>query len=331
MAYEAETRAALEAVRTASRVAGAVQRRLLKSETLAKQDKSPVTVADFAVQAIVCRELAQHFPDDPLVGEESAELLREPEQGALCDAVVREVRAAVPGQPGKNAVLDWIDLGAPSGAFSRYWTLDPIDGTKGFMRGAQYAVALALIEDGRVQAGVLGCPNLPYAPDAPGKEGSVGALFTARRGAGAFVASLAAPERQRPAQVDACSDPSAARFCESVDPGHSHQERAAAVAAALGITREPFRIDSQCKYACVAQGDASIYLRLPTRAGYREKIWDHAAGMIVVEEAGGRVSDTEGAPLDFRHGEQLENNRGVVATSGPLHDRVLEVLASLGD
>lgn len=325
MSYEAETRAALEAVRTASQVARAVQRRLLKSETLSKQDKSPVTVADFAVQAIVCRELAQHFPGDPLVGEESAELLRKPEQGALCDAVVREVSAAVQGQPGTETVLDWIDLGAPSGAFSRYWTLDPIDGTKGFMRGDQYAVALALIEDGRVKAGVLGCPNLPY------EAGSVGALFTARRGAGAFVSSLAAPERERPARVDACSDPSAARFCESVDPGHSHQERAAAVAAALGITREPFRIDSQCKYACVAQGDASIYLRLPTRSDYREKIWDHAAGMIVVEEAGGRVSDTEGAPLDFRHGEQLQNNRGVVATSGPLHDRVLEVLAALRD
>jgi hypothetical protein len=68
-------------------------------------------------------------------------------------------------------------------------------------------------------------------------------------------------------------------------------------------------------------GDASIYLRLPTRADYREKIWDHAAGMFVVEQAGGRVTDVTGAPLDFRHGRRLETNRGVIATDGPVPRR----------
>jgi 3'(2'), 5'-bisphosphate nucleotidase len=120
--------------------------------------------------------------------------------------------------------------------------------------------------------------------------------------------------------------PAEARFCESVESAHSDQDLSARIAALLGITAEPFRIDSQCKYAAVAEGDASIYLRLPTKKDYREKIWDHAAGMLVVEEAGGRVSDVEGAPLDFRRGRTLAANRGVVATCGTIHDEVVSAV-----
>ena len=78
----------------------------------------------------------------------------------------------------------------------------------------------------------------------------------------------------------------------------------------------------------VAQGAAEIYLRLLTRADDREKKWDHASGALVVEEAGGRVTDIAGRPLEFTHGSELTNNRGVVATIGWLHDDVLEALAA---
>jgi 3'(2'), 5'-bisphosphate nucleotidase len=85
-------------------------------------------------------------------------------------------------------------------------------------------------------------------------------------------------------------------------------------------------MDSQAKYAALARGDAEIYLRLPTRPGYVEKIWDHAAGFLVIEEAGGRVTDIEGKRLDFTCGSRLERNRGVIATNGLLHQRVLEAV-----
>jgi 3'(2'), 5'-bisphosphate nucleotidase len=117
-----------------------------------------------------------------------------------------------------------------------------------------------------------------------------------------------------------------ARFCESVESEHSDQGESARVAELLGIRREPYRIDSQCKYAAVARDDASIYLRLPTRADYREKIWDHAAGSLLVEAAGGVVTDVEGRPLDFTRGRTLEGNRGVVATGGSIHDEVLDAV-----
>jgi 3'(2'), 5'-bisphosphate nucleotidase len=320
--YDAELHAGLEAVRAASRVCRAVQARLVTAETLEKKDKSPVTVADFASQAIVCQRLEAVFADDAVVGEEGSAELREAGQQGLRDAVVREVAAEVAGAPDAAAVLDWIDRGGADANTSRYWTLDPIDGTKGFLRGEQYAVALGLIEDGEVVLGVLGCPNLD--------EGR-GALFGAVRGEGARSFALAdgADEAGTPIGVAAVASPAEARFCESVESAHSDQSESAQIAAELGITLEPYRIDSQCKYGAVGRGDASIYLRMPTRADYREKIWDHAAGKIVVEEAGGRVTDVFGHALDFSKGRTLEDNRGVVATSGAIHDEVIAAVRKI--
>jgi 3'(2'), 5'-bisphosphate nucleotidase len=99
------------------------------------------------------------------------------------------------------------------------------------------------------------------------------------------------------------------------------------VAERLGITTDPFRIDSQAKYAAVATGNADIYLRLP-RPGtdYTERIWDHGAGALVVEAAGGTVTDMHGTPLDFTHGRLLKKNTGIVATNGALHDDVIAAL-----
>jgi 3'(2'), 5'-bisphosphate nucleotidase len=126
--------------------------------------------------------------------------------------------------------------------------------------------------------------------------------------------------------VSSVTQPADTRFCESVEPSHSDQDQSAKIAARLGIRRDPVRLDGQTKYAIVARGEVSIYLRLPRRKDFREKIWDHAAGTIVVEEAGGRVTDAVGKPLDFSQGLQLEANRGIVASNGPIHEEVLRAV-----
>jgi len=71
-------------------------------------------------------------------------------------------------------------------------------------------------------------------------------------------------------------------------------------------------------------------LRLHRDDIYREKIWDHAAGVLVVTEAGGKVTDVHGNPLDFTLGYRLENNSGVVVTNGHLHKNIIEALGDLG-
>ena len=317
--WSGELAAALEAVRSAARVCRSVQQRLVKPETLEKKDKSPVTVADFASQAIVCARLAESFADDPVVGEENADELRESPQQGLRAAVVEQVRSVHPGAD-EAQVLGWIDRGGAEARGERYWTLDPIDGTKGFLRGEQYAVALALLEQHQVVLGLLACPNLPL-------HGGRGALFYAVRGGATRVRPLFDVDGpDEIVSVASLARASEARFCESVESGHSDQGESAQVAKALGIESEPYRIDSQCKYAAVARNDASIYLRLPTRPGYQEKIWDHAAGSLVVESAGGTVTDADGKPLDFRHGRTLSENRGIVATCGSIHDEVIAAL-----
>ena len=320
MSYELERRIAVEAVARASRLCEEVQRELVAGSSLSKDDKSPVTVADFGAQAVVSHTLAEALPDVPLVGEEDARALREPENEALRAKVVAAAQRGLPGLS-EAEILDLIDRGTYEGGGSgRHWTLDPIDGTKGILRLDQYAVALALIEDGELVLGALGCPNLPVRADEP--DGDRGCLFISIRGQGSFMRALDGGEEQA-IHVSDIHRASEASLCESVEAAHSSQSDTARVAEVLGLTAPPFRIDSQCKYAAVARGDASIYLRLPTRKDYEEKIWDHAAGSMVVSEAGGRITDVDGKPLDFSIGRTLRDNTGVVVTNGHVHDEVV--------
>ncbi len=319
LASDREVAAGILAVSLAAKATRAVQRVLTSGGTLEKGDKSPVTVADFAAQSLVARVLAQHFPQDELVGEEDAEELRRHDQTGLRAQVLAAVREASGEPVSEGDLLASIDRGAASADGSRYWVLDPIDGTKGFLRRGQYAIALGLVEAGRVVLGVMGCPA--YDLTGPSEPGL---LLFARRGKGAFEVPFTA-DWQRDAVRMRCTEATQGelRFCESVESGHSDQGTSGRVASALQITAPPLRMDSQAKYVAVARGDAHIYMRLPTRADYREKVWDHAAGMILVEESGGVVTDVDGRPLDFTKGRRLEQNRGVLASCGGVHDELV--------
>lgn len=319
--FHRELQTALTAVRQAAIVCRSVQS-AITTESLAKKDKSPVTVADFASQAIICRRLQLDFPDDPVIGEEGAAELRLPTGVEFLNRVVREC-GAVGVVASAVAVCDWIDRGDTSAYSPRFWTLDPIDGTKGFLRKEQYAISLALLIDGQIEVGVLGCPNMPFA----NKPDGTGVLAWAVRGRGAWMQPLsepdASPTRISVTQVAKTAD---MRFCESVESGHSSHDWSGLIATELGIQLEPIRMDSQCKYLAVARGDADLYLRLPTRKGYQEKIWDHAGGILVVQEAGGVITDISGKAPDFRHGSSLTQNDGMVVTNGLAHDAVVAAI-----
>ncbi len=314
--YDRELEIAVSAVREAARLTRAVQDEIVAARgQVAKDDRSPVTIADLAVQILVSHRLATAFPDDPLLAEEdSRPLLGKPDLAEQVFALAGRQLPAV----GRNEMLSALDRGGHRGGRrGRFWILDPVDGTKGFLRREQYAIALALVEDGRVSAAVLGCPNLPDRPQRP-----VGCLFAAVRGGGTHQVEVDG-SASRQVGVDRVDDPSAAVLCESVESGHSSHERTTAIAGRLGIVAPSVRMDSQCKYAIVARGEASVYLRLPRAADSREKSWDHAAGALVIEEAGGRVSDLDGRPLDFSGGALLGTANGILASNGRLHDRVM--------
>lgn len=321
---------ALHAVQEASVVCRHVQQQIDTLRAISKDDKSPVTIADFASQAVIAHRLQESFGAIQLVAEEDAATLREDSHAQTRSSVVEAVRLVWP-EATEDDVLDAIDLGNHDGSSDNFWTLDPIDGTKGFLRGEQYAICLGYIEGPSPVLGVLGCPNLSADETRSfGDPDPIGTMYLAIAGqglwAGACNVNGALQAIQRPARVSVDE----LRLCESVESAHTKHDASARVLDALGMRANPQRLDSQCKYAVVARGQADAYLRMPTRKGYVEKIWDHAAGALVAIEAGCVVSDVCGEELDFSLGTRLERNRGVICADAELHASFVSTIADLG-
>uniref|UniRef100_J3LI49 3'(2'),5'-bisphosphate nucleotidase n=2 Tax=Oryza brachyantha TaxID=4533 RepID=J3LI49_ORYBR len=330
-----------------------------------KLDRSPVTVADWGVQAIVSWLLSDCFQDEniSIVAEEDDETLSSRDGAAFLEYVVDAVNGCLIEAPRYGlrspekelkahdilqAIRRCNSTGGPEG---RFWVLDPVDGTLGFVRGDQYAVALALIEDGEVVLGVLGCPNYPMKKEwlnyhqryyrlmskvSPPTSGSwhKGCVMYAHRGCGqTWMQPLVHDvgkldwRNSREVRVSTVSDPVSATFCEPVEKANSSHSFTAGLAHSVGLRKQPLRVYSMVKYAAIARGDAEIFMKF-ARAGYKEKIWDHAAGVVIIQEAGGVITDAGGRPLDFSRGVFLEGlDRGIVACSGPLlHHRIVDAV-----
>jgi 3'(2'), 5'-bisphosphate nucleotidase len=336
MMSEAKLSAALAAVASACRITRYVQSHREKVRQITKSDRSPVTVADFAVQAIVAMDLRDQLGEIAMIGEEESAMLREPAQAAARDAVISAARTVRPNAD-PDEIIDAIDVGKAVISDAKgggVWTLDPIDGTKGYLRGQQYAIALAYIERGAVTLGVMGCPSLPQSHTAPlDRADERGTIYFASIGSGAFELPgddpHAAPKRIA-ATLSPPEESGELRICESLESDHSDQQASAHIARQLGSGLSPVRLDSQCKYAVVARGQADAYMRLPTDEGYIEKIWDHAAGAIIASEAGAVVTDIHGARLDFSRGSELRGNSGIICAAPHAHGRIIAAIEALG-
>ncbi|ODV88813.1 hypothetical protein CANCADRAFT_128778 [Tortispora caseinolytica NRRL Y-17796] len=342
MAYAVERKVAELAVIRACRLTNAVATSH-KLGTLTKSDQSPVTVADLGAQAMINHAVRQCFPRDAIVAEEDAKALRSDAdlaqrvwtliQTCYSEETNAEESSTIGRLSSVSEMLDALDSGdSKGGPVGRIWALDPIDGTKGFIRGGQYAVCLALIDNAQVKVGVIGCPNLPVDPANP--DGDKGILLSAVAGNGVY----SVPFKPETGQVSAdrvsvsmrdIASTAEASFCESVEAGHSSHDDNAKIAQILGITKPSVRMDSQAKYASIARGDGDIYLRLPVSDTYQEKIWDHAAGNVIVKEAGGDVTDIFGKQLDFGIGRTLQNNKGVIAARKSIMPEVLAAVAKV--
>jgi 3'(2'), 5'-bisphosphate nucleotidase len=320
---------AMDAVKAAASLAGDIQKEMVSS-ALTKDDSSPVTIADFAAQAVVGYLMENQFPGVNLVGEEQADVLRSEKERDVLEHITRFVKRVIPGATTSD-VCDYIDRGVDDPG-KEYWTLDPIDGTKGFLRGAQYATALAFVKGGKVSIAALGCPNIN--PDLTEDFGGEGALLIATRGRGSWITVLRKSDSEQvftPLRTSNCSKPEQARLMRSFEVGHTDADKVNEFQRALGGKADPVRMDSQVKYALLAGGIGEIYLRLlsPKRMDYREKIWDQAAGSMIVEEAGGMVTDLDGNSLDFSQGKTLRKNRGICATNGLIHESALAALRKI--
>ncbi|GKY99234.1 hypothetical protein MPSEU_000878700 [Mayamaea pseudoterrestris] len=381
---------ALSAVRKACRVTRALQPDFEASctktsliGTIQKRDLSPVTVADYAVQAVVLNHLQQvavaNGDNVGYIAEEDSSSLQNDE--ILCQQVMQES-----GMLDRQDLWNTIDLGKSYTKWRdcddnvavtdasrqanqslpmllrrprRIWCLDPIDGTKGFLRGkktgGQYCIALALLEDGVPTIGILGCPNLPTRVDDEtyswsDKENETnnqahtrGCIFVASRDGGCFQLPLAC-NGVRGIRLQATASENGAqrllsdgRFCIGVEKFSDASGQCAGMAQYIhgadaldqdGEIINARRMDSQAKHGVIARGGAEFYVRLP-RPGYVEWIWDHAAGNVVIEEAGGQMTDTNGQPIDFSLGAKLsEKVSGVLMScGGEFHQALVDAFA----
>ena len=346
--YQQELNAAYDAVHHASFVSRSLQRMLLREKSsLNKDDRSPVTVADFVVQALVLSSLARVFPNDQFIAEEDCEQLKQ--NKGIRTEVLKALHLATGNEWSEEELYRAIDLGSFNGTAHRVWVLDPIDGTKGFLRGEHFCIALALLFDGKPVVSALGCPNLslrrvledspetiPYVSQPiqvspnfiyPPEFGSV---FFAESGQGAYARALAMDAGAAiEVQVSFKQSIEEAVVCEAAESSHGNRGVTSALSKSLDFTSDFIRIDGQCKYCLVGAGAADANIRLPP-VGYREKIWDHAAGSHFVTEAGGEVTDLSGHPLDFSKGRFLPPSvQGILSTNGHFHETFLSTLKDL--
>lgn len=327
-----------EAVMEAGIVCRQVQAALEDLKAITKDDKSPVTIADFASQAIVARRLSERLGKVNLVAEEASAFLRDEAHAAHLNATVAAVRE-VWDDASADDVLNAIDVGSSDTHHHGFWTLDPIDGTKGFLRNQQYAIALAYIEGGMPVLGVLGCPNLPRDMSTPLDEPDEhGTIYYGIRNEGVYEGLMSEARRgEEPIRITRLDHDSGEEIAvtASVEKAHSNVSDTDRV---LDLLREehgesvgePVRLDSQCKYAVVARGQADAYMRMPTKPGYVERIWDHAAGSLIASECGAAVSDIYGNGLDFSHGRGLEKNKGIICAPPRLHGLLIGAIEKLG-
>ncbi len=315
--------AALRAVAASVRAIDAVTRHPLGRVPCIKPDGSPVTAGDVAAQAAAALSLRQDLGLAGVVGEESPTSLEGDQADELRALAAAGVREALGLDAGSDP-LEALAWKAPADAAGGFWTLDPIDGTKGYRSSRHYAVCLAHIDARGVSHGVLGLPTLVPTHRLDEIGSPPGALVAAVRGRGAWECDARTHEATRRLVRGALAG--SITLLNSVEPG-GRTARAAAVVESLGRPWQTVAVDSQLKYALIALGVGDCIVRVPGSVPRAEHSWDHAAGVLISGEAGATVSDANGAPLDFTVGQDLTANEGIIVCDPSLHASLVGAIA----
>lgn len=216
-----------------------------------KADNSPVTEADIAASEFICQQLQQCYPDIPVLSEENVETISE------------EVRLA----------------------WDRYWLVDPLDGTKEFIRGSnEFTVNIALIEDGQTMLGVVHAPCLGIT-----WGGDIINGIAMRR------------DNHEEISIFGSMPESPLRILVSRSHGNAEQDQfVQAMSALTPINATP--MGSSLKLCKIADGSADLHVRFgPTSE------WDTAAAQAILEAAGGRIVDFDFKPLSYNKASSLLN------------------------
>ena len=280
-------------------------------ESRQKEDGSPVTVVDLLHQSQVQELLATHFPRDGLLCEEPRSL----QEAVLEEAI--EISRRIYGLPLGDRVVTLPREG------DVVWVLDPIDGTKGFLGGRYFALAVGYFVHGEPFFGAIAVPassvEKPLAIDAR--------MAFAIRGEGAWIAKVvegAEAEWER-LRSEPWEGPKM-RIAVSLAHGGPLVER---LEAMQGL--EVVRLDSQAKYLAVAVGEIDAYLRSARDDGHPDVVWDHMPAALVASEAGCIVSHFDGEPVEFEPTEAIGFHGGVVCCRCSAKNELRTALQTLTD
>jgi 3'(2'), 5'-bisphosphate nucleotidase len=309
---------------------------------ISKDDNTPVTIADYASQALLIKVLHDAFPDDTFLGEEDSAALRADE--ALRNKVYELVSSAadmvdlyadsvtLPKPESVDEMLDLIDLGGcGNGSRSgRFWVMDPIDGTAAFLEGHQYAVSLALIENGKEVVGILGCPNISIKMTRVSEDNvdnnGLGIMLTAVRGEGSTIRTMTPTGLEGAIPLNVL-EPSSSNKLHIIDCAAVNACRHDVIAKLANKFNTIFPnteiLSSHIRYAALIVGGGDVQFWVPASPDFKMYIWDHAGTQLIFTELGGKVTDLDGKDIDFCAGRDLNRNRGLVAARGGIHSTVL--------
>ncbi|KAK7226090.1 hypothetical protein V2G26_014093 [Clonostachys chloroleuca] len=314
-----------------------------------KGDQSPVTEADLAAQALMISALQEAFPGDSFVGEEGSAELRADEEllqrvykhvASAPDVASPETGSKFPKPTDREDMLALIDRGGKGtgGPKGRFWAMDPVDGTKTFLRGQQYAISLSLIENGKEVVGVLCCPNLKLRNGRVVEESvdvdGLGVMLSAVKGQGVSVRFLSRSLELPPAtRLEWLSGPAELKDLHIVDDRESGALRHDVVeqlARKFGASYPGTEVwSSHVRYASLILGGGHAQIRVPKTPNSRVYIWDHAGTQLIFTEAGGKITDLDGKPMDFSAGRELFNNRGMIIAREAVHADILSGISQL--
>ncbi|KAK5662372.1 hypothetical protein OQA88_8282 [Cercophora sp. LCS_1] len=321
-----------------------------RNSQITKSDTSPVTVADFAVQALLISAIHAAYPLDAFVGEEDASELRsDPELlrqvWELIQSVSETDTSGLALPQSEEEVCELIDLGGGGrgGREGRFWALDPIDGTAAFIRGEQFAISLALVEDGEEVVGVLGCPNLGLEDAVCGRvrEEDVdavgcGVVLSAVRGQGAWVRGVGADGEVQGANQVVRTGKKGVKledlhFLDSSLSPATLSERVEELAGFAGAQYPGTEMySSHMRYAAsILGGKECVQVRFPASRRPPWCLWDHAGSQLIYTESGGKITDLRGRKFDFGRGRDLAGNYGMIAADESVHGEILELVTAM--
>jgi 3'(2'), 5'-bisphosphate nucleotidase len=299
--YYQELKLATEIVDTASKITEWFRK--VGFLSFQKEDDSPVTIADYASQIYIINKILEQFPEDQIIAEEEDNSFIDNKVKRLISSCYESLNI------GENINIEKTLFVKDNKKTPRQWTVDPIDGTKGFQKGLSYAVGIGFMINSDPKMCAIAVPNYK-------KFGK--AIFIAEKDNGSRFAINTSEFKK--IKVSHQSQLKQAKLCHSL---HYDEPWVMDFASRAGIANF-IQIDSMAKFCMIADGTADLYVKPMNKS--RSFVWDFLPGILLVQEAGGIVTDLRGNKIEFINDKCIISAPGLIASNSIIYDDIITKL-----